>query len=625
MKWRQGISRVAGLLAVCGRMLASASAQQVENPIRPDQVIVLLNDVAAKDVLVAGGMSLAVTQDARREGHAGLQSALEASDARAAVREAIEKIRGNSFVPQADGRPVILQSDESIPAAADATGTSLTAVDVPTAEAMVVLGDPRDVASFSESLAGNASVTIVPSRERRLPELQARPVAAATSWAMDRINAAAARAQHKVDGTGVKVAIIDSGLTVSPLFNAGNVVHKASNNLSFVPGLPNDDSAGHGTHVAGLIGGLNGIGGAPGATLIPIKVFHNNRAPDAAIVLAIDKAVREGADIVNMSFGAPWNFDAPLPNDDNSRRVYQTQIRKLREARIRVIAAAGNHSAQNSFSGEVFTGDVLIPGLLNEVICVAATDRNDQPAVFTRPTSKFAHEARDPDIAAPGVSVVSAAPSGALVEMSGTSMATPVVSGIVALMCQQQPGISQEDILKALQSSGPAPASGDVWRIGAGRIDALAALGTSARPTPGEPGTGCPPASKGTTPEQHTEQIATLTGLRDFWKSKNTERLMKKKPPTESAPPAPVDPPAEQPLPGGLDDDLAKPVAPALAVEPLPEPGSAPVADAEQKKTAIATEQAATEPEVENKADVPLSGVPPAPVDPPTPVDPPSP
>jgi hypothetical protein len=271
---------------------------------------------------------------------------------------------------------------------------------------------------------------------------------------------AAAGWDIRTDASSVPVAIIDTGLQLSHpdlvanlwtnpgeipdngVDDDGNGYVDDVHGYDFVndDGGPDDDN-GHGTHVAGIIGasGNNGIGVAGvawTASLMPLKVLGaNGSGDDAGIIEALEYAAANGARITNNSYGGS-GVDPAL----------YTAFVEAGDAGMLQMVAAGNAGTDN---------DVL-PGSpasfrLDSVISVAATDDTDALAGF----SNFGRTSVD--IGAPGVQIGSTWPNAQYVYDSGTSMATPMVSGVVALVAAQNPAWS--------------PAQLRDWIIGTARSD----------------------------------------------------------------------------------------------------------------------------------------------------------
>ncbi|MFQ5628362.1 MAG: S8 family serine peptidase [bacterium] len=216
----------------------------------------------------------------------------------------------------------------------------------------------------------------------------------------------------------------------------------------------NDD---HGTHVSGTIAavGNNGVG-VTGvnwqATVMPLKFLGPNGGSTADAILAIQYATDKGARVMNASWGG-GGFSQALKNAiDASGAVF--------------CAAAGNSGLNN----DIFPHYPSSYTSAN-LIAVAATDHNDQVAGF----SNFG--ATSVDLAAPGVSILSTTPNNTYSFFNGTSMATPHVSGVAALVLSQSPGLSATQVRsQILNGVDPVGALNDITFTG-GRLNAANALG----------------------------------------------------------------------------------------------------------------------------------------------------
>lgn len=218
------------------------------------------------------------------------------------------------------------------------------------------------------------------------------------------------------------------------------------------------DDHGHGTHVAGIIGarGNNGklfTGVAWEVQILSVKAFNaSGRGSLSSVLQALDyvRTLRKSGvavRVVNASFGF---VGTKFPTLD-------TMVAKLGEAGIFVIAAAGN-SKQNNDETPTYPASSEV----DNVIAVAAVDANGNLASFSNYGEKGV------DIAAPGVSIWSLYPRDLYVRMSGTSMATPFVSGAMALLLAGSPNASIAELREALLQ-------------GASQFDTLAGLVSDSR------------------------------------------------------------------------------------------------------------------------------------------------
>ena len=216
---------------------------------------------------------------------------------------------------------------------------------------------------------------------------------------------------------------------------------------------PMDDSTGHGTHVAGIIAAQkndqkNGCGVNPGCKILPIKVLQDDLTSNTAVASAIHYAVNMGVKVINCSFGL---FDSQLLKD---------AIVYAQDNGVVIVAAAGNN-----FSTISNQYPALYPG----VIVVGATD---QSGTRLGASSNFGDRV---DFAEYGQLVFSTIPGGLWTTKSGTSMATPMVSGIIARLLGNDQNLTKSQIYSKL-SQYSVPLS-DGTNMGHGRIrgDLLAA------------------------------------------------------------------------------------------------------------------------------------------------------
>src|ERR1044072_166075 len=227
---------------------------------------------------------------------------------------------------------------------------------------------------------------------------------------------------------------------------------------------PMDDN-GHGTHCAGIIGaeGENNLGIAGvnwKVQIMPLKFMNaggSGSTKDAieAINYVID---RKKAGVNVRIISASWG-------STQRSRALGDVIRKAYENDILFVAAAGNSSGNNDRMPH-FPSSYDSPN----VVSVAALDRHDALASFSN------YRVKSGAIAAPGVEILSTWLGNADEEKSGTSMATPVVSGVAALILAEHPNMSVDDLKKKLLASVDAVAALKGKTVSAGRINAAKAL-----------------------------------------------------------------------------------------------------------------------------------------------------
>jgi subtilisin family serine protease len=234
-------------------------------------------------------------------------------------------------------------------------------------------------------------------------------------WGVDRIDADLAWSVST--GSAVKVAIIDTGIDknhpdlVGNIKGGENFVRKGSR---LDPNAWGDDN-GHGTHVAGIVAATDNdigvIGTAPTAHLYGVKVLNRNGSGYLSDVIAgIEWAIGQRMDVINMSLGTTSDVGS-----------LHSAVDKAYAAGIVVVAAAGNSGDTNP------DNDVIYPARYGSVIAVAATDSGNLRAAWSS-------DGPEVELDAPGVGILSTYKGGGYRTLSGTSMATPHVSGTAALM-----------------------------------------------------------------------------------------------------------------------------------------------------------------------------------------------
>jgi serine protease AprX len=360
-----------------------------------------------------------------------------------------------------------------------------------------------------------------------LPTLDTLPEIASahqdrTAWAADflstRSTGAAAVQKYGGTGRGVGVAVLDSGITtwhddltadgVLKRYSYGN--QRVSKFVDFVNGrlLPYDDH-GHGSHVAGIVLGngydSNGrhVGMAPEASLIALKVLDaQGKGNISTIIKALDWVEANAASynirIVNLSLGAAvtqsyWTDPLTLA------------VRRLTERGIVVVAAAGNLG--RNAQGQQQYGGIIAPGNAPWVLTVGASStegtvvtHDDVVTGYSSLGPTRGDYLAKPDLVAPGQGVLSLSVPGSTLyqadqaflvsgssktgyppylSLSGTSMATPQVSGAVALMLQANPLLTPNLVKAILQYTARREPEYPVLQQGAGFLNVLGAVSLS--------------------------------------------------------------------------------------------------------------------------------------------------
>ncbi|MBU5311374.1 S8 family peptidase [Tissierella carlieri] len=258
------------------------------------------------------------------------------------------------------------------------------------------------------------------------------------------------------EGKGITVAVIDTG--VAPHYDLTRPTNRIVGFKDMISGkeIPYDDN-GHGTHVAGIIAG-NGLssngkymGVAPKANILGIKALDEYGGGSTSDIIAAISYVVETKDkyntkIINISLGTPANNSC---DKDPLCKAVDMAVK----AGLIVIAAAGNSGPKE--------GTILSPGISRNVITVGAVDdkrtidpSDDTIAPFSSrgPTIEGLMK---PDIVAPGVNIKSLSNTklDSYASLSGTSMATPLVSGSVALLLNKHGNLSPQEIRDRVTTS----------------------------------------------------------------------------------------------------------------------------------------------------------------------------
>lgn len=277
------------------------------------------------------------------------------------------------------------------------------------------------------------------------------------------------------DGAGVTVAVLDTGIDATHPDLAGQIDEK----VSFVPEQDTSDVNGHGTHVASTIVGTGAASGgvdrgvAPGADLIVGKVLDNSGSGlDSWVLAGMQWAAESGADVVSMSLSDPTLSDGTDPMAvavDTLSAKYGTLF----------VIASGNSGPES----------IGTPSSAASALTVGAVDKQDRLASFSSTGPLVRSGALKPDITAPGVNINAArsqqmtSGSGLYRSISGTSMATPHVSGAAAILAQRHPGWTGPQLKEALMSSAKGLPGYTPYEVGTGRVDVAAAVRDEVRAT----------------------------------------------------------------------------------------------------------------------------------------------
>jgi subtilisin family serine protease len=262
-------------------------------------------------------------------------------------------------------------------------------------------------------------------------------------------------------GKGVIVGHLDTGVDGShpALQDAISAFAEFDMSGNMVPNAKAHDSDQHGTHTAGTIAGRTTSKGtfgiAPGAQLACGMVIEGGQVIDR-ILAGMEWLIEQKCRILSMSLGLR-----------DFTPAFQAVIDGLRAAGILPVIAVGNEGPDTSRS----------PGNYANVLSVGALDRGDIVADFSS-SQKFnrAEDPLVPDLVAPGVGVLSCIPNGRYAEMDGSSMATPHMAGLAALLFQAKPNATIDEVERAILGSCQRPAGMIADRGNRGVPDAVRAF-----------------------------------------------------------------------------------------------------------------------------------------------------
>jgi subtilisin family serine protease len=339
-----------------------------------------------------------------------------------------------------------------------------------TVNGLAATADKADGGRFWDSLAPavNAAQASTPAAAVKKIWLDRR-IKPVLDYSVPQIGAPAAW-NLGYEGTGVRVAVVDSGIDGTHPDLAGKVVAERNFTTEDIA-----DVDGHGTHVASTIAGTGAASGgryrgvAPRAELISAKVCEISGCATSAVIEGMEWAVMEaGARIVNISLGGP---------DEPGLNPMEEAINQLTENYGALfVVAAGNAGPGWRTLGT--------PGAADAALAVGAVNDADAVASFSSRGPRW-DSAVKPEITAPGVNIIAARPANVYpgppvgefyAELSGTSMATPHVAGAAALLAELHPEWGAAQLKAALMNSARFAPGVSVFSQGAGRVDVAAAF-----------------------------------------------------------------------------------------------------------------------------------------------------
>jgi subtilisin family serine protease len=361
-----------------------------------------------------------------------------------------------ALATSSDAHIIVKTSSEEVRAMSGTGGSVITRIDDSTALVKMPNMSEAQAIGYLSSLPGveyaepdhEFHATAVPTD----PCFAAPCETSAKQWSLEKVGLPAAW-DINTGRESISIAIVDSGVDAGHPDLEGQV--RVGDNFS--TDLDNDDDFGHGTHVAGIAGastnnnqGIAGVDWA--ADLLSVKVLNGNGVGTAT---AISKGVRyatdQGVRIINLSLGAS-TFSQALAD----AVVY------AQERGVLVIAAADNQASTT----------LTYPGALPGVVAVGASTPSDALASFSNYGTWV-------DLLAPGTGIISTWPraksNGVPYEVEdGTSMATPLVSGIAALVWSENPYLSAQGVARRLSATADPVQGGGI--VAGGRVSAERAL-----------------------------------------------------------------------------------------------------------------------------------------------------
>jgi subtilisin family serine protease len=270
-------------------------------------------------------------------------------------------------------------------------------------------------------------------------------------------------------GNGARIAILDTGIDLDHPELVASIDGALGTNC-ITSGTPPNDGYGHGTHVAGTaaapLNGVGVVGVAPQARLVAVKMFTDaGQSSEAAALCALDHVIglnldgdpANDVDVANMSWGEQRSWG------DCASDALHGAICRASDAGIILVAGAGNSAAD---------AGSFVPAAYPEVISVSALADFDGVRgglagcgfvmeLFAQECDDtfafFSNRGASVDVIAPGVMIYSSWVGGGWKTSSGTSMATPHVAGIAALMAAAAPGLTPSAARDILLSSGECP------------------------------------------------------------------------------------------------------------------------------------------------------------------------
>lgn len=290
----------------------------------------------------------------------------------------------------------------------------------------------------------------------------------AIQWGVEKIGADKVWKELDINGSGIILGQLDSGVTPTHPALRGQIIAFKD----FIGDGSEHDGIGHGTHTAGtILGTKNGIGVAPGAKLVVGKIFSDSGSTTS-------EAIAKGMQWIMDPDGNPDTDDAPAVvnnswgSNDSTSKTFWAEVEAWRKVGIVPVFSAGN----NGYYG----GKVGTPAAYPQSFAIGATTESDGRSGFssTGPVTWDGKSMIKPDVSAPGSNIISASnTTDGYTSKSGTSMASPHVTGAIGLMLQANPNLTDKDIERILEeTSKDLGEAGKDNKFGFGRINIYEAV-----------------------------------------------------------------------------------------------------------------------------------------------------
>lgn len=310
---------------------------------------------------------------------------------------------------------------------------------------VVDISEDRQVTTMSE-LSTQAGVEyMVPNFElRSFSDVAITAQSLKDQWAMTKVQAERAwqRAGNK-GSRNVLVAVIDTGTDSAHKNLSPNMVpgYDFADNDEDADDITSSRNPGHGTHCSGVIGATGLIAGgisglSPDVRIMPIRFLNEKGSGDLNNgIKAIDFAIEKGVQVISASWGAQVSEETAKP--------LMEAVKRASDAGVIFVVAAGNSNKSNDKVG-FYPANAPAENVIN----VAASNKRDSKPSFSNFGRGLVH------VSAPGDGIMSTLPKDKYGNLSGTSMATPLVAGLVALLKAQDPKLTGVQIKALIQSTG---------------------------------------------------------------------------------------------------------------------------------------------------------------------------